>query len=546
MTSQFGSFNQSQNGAFIQSLGGVRGYIVIGDDGLIPPLTLPLGTSQYGLLTASATSVHGYVTGTTTWEVVGSLSGVTSFLYTTNNLLFACSNGLYIKSSDGWTEFATNGSGIKKVVEFNSTIYGITNFAIKKLNYATRAFSTVYSTASEGSSDLLDIAVWGTKLVVTGNLANEDTDLGGQAYGVLSLNTLDQSDNFEDLNFTGEGIYIDGDTLVMVSGSIDDNSGPPDFTPIKSMMSWDGEKWVQYDDGALGTLLSGGIGADGFAITEYSGNIVFQDGQAATQNIYNGSTDIGSLDAGGGAVQEFIVATSGELVAVGSQVGIDTVTSKILKYSGSWSDWGGTSKPTANLTTVVAPLEYRLFLVPTDTNISVTLTSPLIRFLELTSVDIASGTTSGGTTVTLTGFRFTESTTVTFGGSSGTNVNFINKTTLEVDTPAGSAGPVDIVVSDSGNTATLVNGFTYTAITITSVDPTSGTTAGGTSVTVTGTGFIDGVTTVAFDRDLATNVVFNSSTEVTCDTPAHVAGTIDVIVYNGADNDTLTNGYTYT
>ncbi len=166
--------------------------------------------------------------------------------------------------------------------------------------------------------------------------------------------------------------------------------------------------------------------------------------------------------------------------------------------------------------------------------------------LSIISATPTLGPQSGGTSISITGTGFTESTTVTFDGNAATNVSYISATSLTCDTPAGT-GTVDVVVTDSGNSDTLTNGYTYeVALSIISVAPTSGTTAGGTSVTVTGTGFIDGVTTVAFDRDLATNVVFNSSTEVTCDTPAHVAGTIDVIVYNGADNDTLTNGYTYT
>jgi hypothetical protein len=65
--------------------------------------------------------------------------------------------------------------------------------------------------------------------------------------------------------------------------------------------------------------------------------------------------------------------------------------------------------------------------------------------------------------------------------------------------------------------------------TISFVSPSIGTTAGGTSVTITGTGFT-GVTSVTFDGLPATSVVEASSTSITCVTPAHAAGAVNVVV----------------
>ncbi len=58
-----------------------------------------------------------------------------------------------------------------------------------------------------------------------------------------------------------------------------------------------------------------------------------------------------------------------------------------------------------------------------------------------------------------------------------------------------------------------------TAPTVTSVSPNSGTTAGGTAVTITGTNFATGAT-VTFGGTAATNVVVASSTSITATTPA--------------------------
>jgi glucose/arabinose dehydrogenase len=97
----------------------------------------------------------------------------------------------------------------------------------------------------------------------------------------------------------------------------------------------------------------------------------------------------------------------------------------------------------------------------------------------------------------------------------------------------------------------LTSGYTYTtapnpAPTVTSINPTTGVTTGGTTLTVTGTGFLSGAT-VSFGGTAATGVVLVNSTTITASTPAHAAGAVNVVVTNtDAKSGTLTNGYTYT
>ena len=66
--------------------------------------------------------------------------------------------------------------------------------------------------------------------------------------------------------------------------------------------------------------------------------------------------------------------------------------------------------------------------------------------------------------------------------------------------------------------------------TITSVSPTGGPKAGGTSVTISGTGFISiaGKTQFHFGTVNATSVVCSSSRKCTAVSPAHEIGTVDV------------------
>ena len=82
--------------------------------------------------------------------------------------------------------------------------------------------------------------------------------------------------------------------------------------------------------------------------------------------------------------------------------------------------------------------------------------------------------------------------------------------------------------------------------TLSTISPTSGTTNGGTAVTITGTGFLSGAT-VTLGGAAATNVAVENSTSITATTPVHVAGAVNVAVTNtDSQSGTLTNGYTYT
>ena len=135
---------------------------------------------------------------------------------------------------------------------------------------------------------------------------------------------------------------------------------------------------------------------------------------------------------------------------------------------------------------------------------------------------------------------------MTFGSAAATNVVVVNSTTITATTPAGSAGAVTVTVTVNGQSGSLTNGFTYVvAPTVTSVSPNTGTTNGGTAVTITGTNFAAGAT-VTLGGTAATNVVVVNSTTITARTPAGSAGAVTVTVTNlGGQSGSLANGYTY-
>jgi hypothetical protein len=148
-------------------------------------------------------------------------------------------------------------------------------------------------------------------------------------------------------------------------------------------------------------------------------------------------------------------------------------------------------------------------------------------------VNPASGSTGGGTPVTITGTGFIGTPTVNFGaGNPSASVTLISSTQITAIAPPHGLGKVDVSVSTAGGTSSVVTADRFTYVlpvpVVTAVSPSIGPTAGGTSVTITGTGFT-GTTAVRFSGATATFTI-NSPTQITATTPAHNAGTVDVTV----------------
>ena len=181
-------------------------------------------------------------------------------------------------------------------------------------------------------------------------------------------------------------------------------------------------------------------------------------------------------------------------------------------------------------------------------------------FLEglvgITGIVPVTGDVGGGTGVTISGTNFVNGATVSIGGVAATNVVRVNMTTITATTPAHAAGLVDVVVTNPGETPlTLTDGFTFAATspTVSSIVPTSGSTAGGTIVTITGTNFVNGATvsiggvaTTGETGAETTSLAVINGTTITAVTGARDAATVDVVVTNpDMLTGTLTNGFVY-
>jgi len=86
---------------------------------------------------------------------------------------------------------------------------------------------------------------------------------------------------------------------------------------------------------------------------------------------------------------------------------------------------------------------------------------------------------------------------------------------------------------------------TTTGPAITAVTPNTGPTAGGTPITITGTGFVGGVPTVTIGGVAASNVQWPSSTMITATTGTGGRGAADVVVTVGGRSGRLNGGFTY-
>src|SRR5262249_11289363 len=140
----------------------------------------------------------------------------------------------------------------------------------------------------------------------------------------------------------------------------------------------------------------------------------------------------------------------------------------------------------------------------------------------VTNVSPSSGSTAGGTTVTVTGTNFTGATGVFFGGVAATTFTVNSSTSISATAPPHGSGVGDITVSTPSGSSMVQtpDHFTYTAAAVpavTSISPTSGSTAGGTTVTITGSAFT-GAIGVSFGT-LAASFTVNSDTSITATSP---------------------------
>jgi hypothetical protein len=161
----------------------------------------------------------------------------------------------------------------------------------------------------------------------------------------------------------------------------------------------------------------------------------------------------------------------------------------------------------------------------------------------ITSISQLSGPTAGGNTIQINGQNLSTANSVDFGGNAATPT-IISDSIITVVVPAGTAAiSVLITVTTVGGSASGYNYLYVDAPTIASVSPTSGSTTGGTSVTVNGTNFPT-TTSVTVGGTLTSFGVINSTT-LAIITPVGTAGAADIVVTTTAGSATSVGAFTY-
>ncbi|CAN2226762.1 Listeria/Bacterioides repeat [Candidatus Nanopelagicaceae bacterium] len=160
-----------------------------------------------------------------------------------------------------------------------------------------------------------------------------------------------------------------------------------------------------------------------------------------------------------------------------------------------------------------------------------------------TSMSVAAGSTAGGNSTVITGTNLANLISVTIGGTS-TTVTAKTRTTVTITVPSGTAGSKDIVITTEAGAVTAAAAYRYAgAPTYSSISVNSGSTAGGTATTITGTNLL-GATAVTVGGAAAT-IVSTSDTQIEITTPVGTSGAKNIVITTPGGTVTATSAFTY-
>jgi sugar lactone lactonase YvrE len=161
------------------------------------------------------------------------------------------------------------------------------------------------------------------------------------------------------------------------------------------------------------------------------------------------------------------------------------------------------------------------------------------------------GAASGGTLIRVLGSGFVPGATqVTIGGTpvADSAMTYVSSTELLVTTPPHDvSGLVDVVVTTPAGSSTGRNAYTYglAAPSIGLLSKTKGRTSGGETVTLTGSNFVLGQTTVRLGAADATQVIVTSTTSLSFVAPAGSAGPVAISVTTAGGTATQAAAFQY-
>lgn len=157
----------------------------------------------------------------------------------------------------------------------------------------------------------------------------------------------------------------------------------------------------------------------------------------------------------------------------------------------------------------------------------------------VTAVSPASGSSAGGYSARLAGTNFCGVTGITIGGVACQSFSVNSPTSASCVVPPGTIGPASVVVTTAGgsNAANTLFAYKQPPPTVTTVSPSNGPAAGGTTITITGTGFTN-VTGITVGGQACASYTVVSNTSATCTTSAGTStrASVNVTTVGGTNN----------
>ncbi len=450
-------------------------------------VTTPGGTSALSTADQFSYSLSPVVTGISTYG--GSVAGGTYVTISGDNLSGATS--VYfgaVKSSD----FYYSGNNLIAVSPANPNADGYVNISVTTPYGTSPPFVNFYYfplPVITSISPSTGPTAGGTSVTITGA---DLTNAGFVYFGTVAATNFVVNSATQITATSPKGAAGTVDVTAITAGGDSSLSTADEFT---------------YGSGAAPT------------VTAVSPNSAQAAGSSVTISGTN-FANVKAVDFGAAAATSFVVNSSTQITAT-CPAGTDTVNVTVVTANGT--------------SAVVAADQFTYFGgVPT-----------------VTGIGPAMGPLKGNTYVVISGSNLAGATAVYFGGVESSDFSYNpSADVIDAYSPPGAAETVDVTVATAyGISATsTADQFTYVAApVISSISPASGSVAGGTAVTITGTNFT-GLSAVSFGDSAATSFVVNSPTQVTATSPAGIQGTIDVMLQTsagGPSNTTAADAFTY-
>ena len=240
----------------------------------------------------------------------------------------------------------------------------------------------------------------------------------------------------------------------------------------------------------------------------------------------------------------------------GSTLGGATVTISGSGFSGASAVTFGTtaaasfSVSSAGKIVATAPAGTGTVDVTVTTRAGTSATSAADRYsyyipAAVTGLSPSSGPAVGGTKVTITGSVLYAASAVTFGTTSA--VFKVTSNSKIVATAPPGTGTVDVRVTTPAGASAAVTADKYTYVAapaVTGLSPTTGSTLGGTEVTITGSVF-GGASAVKFGTTAAASFSLSSASKIVATAPPGT-GTVDVRVTTPAGTSAVVTADRYT